>query len=318
MKDNYGREINYLRVSVTNCCNLRCAYCVPESASFDKYNQELLSLEELYKVIREFSELGINKIRITGGEPLIRPGVIELVEKVAKLEQIRDLAMTTNGILLKKFAKALKEAGLHRLNISLDSLDEVAYSDITGGGQLKTVLEGMEEARKVGLGPIKINTVLIKGFNDHSIKDFVEWTRNENVEVRFIELMPIGHGIGWAKDGYLSAETVLEITPELKPMITTDSSATATYYQLPGAKGKIGLIKPVSCKFCHNCNRMRLTADGKLKFCLLDDHTLDLKDSLRDGKQITNILQYAIQQKPEKHRLENNQYTTTNMFKIGG
>ncbi|TCT16729.1 cyclic pyranopterin monophosphate synthase subunit MoaA [Natranaerovirga pectinivora] len=321
MKDSYGREINYLRVSITNRCNLKCRYCVPEGEIFQEKESNLLTLDEMYCIIKAFTKVGINKVRITGGEPLIRPGIIEFVEKISKLEGIKDLAMTTNGILLKKYAKDLKETGLSRLNISLDTLNAQDYTSITGGGQLEKVLDGIKEARAVGLGPIKINTVLIKGFNDHMIEEFVEWSIKEKVELRFIELMPIGHGISWAKEKFISAETVLKTVPDLREINSTDKSSPAQYYELSDGKGKIGLIKPVSCKFCNHCNRIRVTSQGDIKFCLLNNDKVNIKDILRNSteiRRIEDIIEYSIMEKPEFHQLENNQYMKTNMYNIGG
>ncbi|TCK97744.1 cyclic pyranopterin monophosphate synthase subunit MoaA [Natranaerovirga hydrolytica] len=318
MKDNYGRTINYLRVSVTNRCNLKCQYCIPKSMTYKENEKALLSLDELYQVIKAYCEIGINKVRITGGEPLVREGIIEWISRVSKLPQIKDLAMTTNGVLLKKYAKDLKEAGLNRLNISLDSLDPDSYKSITGGGQLSSVLEGIQTAQMVGLAEIKINTVLIKDFNDHCITSFVDWTKKEAIDVRFIELMPIGEGIQWSKDRFVSAETVLKKVPELYKIETLDQSSPATYYQLPDGKGKVGLIKPVSCKFCNRCNRMRLTAEGKIKYCLLSEETFDMKKSLRNEKEINGAVKKTILNKPKDHQLESNSYITTNMFNIGG
>lgn len=318
MKDGYGREITYLRLSVIQGCNLRCQYCMPEGKDYRAYHKNLLSLEELYKMVEVFEGLGIQKVRITGGEPLIRPGIIPFIEKISALSGIQDLAMTTNGILLKQYAKELQQAGLNRLNLSIDSLEEGRYKEITGGGSLQAVMEGIEEAKKVGLHPIKVNTVLIKGFNDHEIRNFVNWANDEEIEVRFIELMPIGNGIGWAKERFLSAEEVLKAVPELQPIEVTDAASTAVYYQIPGQKGRIGLIRPISCKFCSSCNRVRLTANGKLKYCLHSNISLDLKQALKEEKDLAVLIQHGAALKPEFHSIEEGVCMEDNMFQIGG
>ena len=192
MKDQYGREINYLRVSITDLCNLRCQYCMPESGVEKKEHSKILSFEEIIQIVNAAVELGINKIRITGGEPLVRKGVVSLIHSLSKIEGIKDLAMTTNGILLKEYAKDLKDAGLNRVNVSLDTLREDRYNTITRGGNIENVMEGLEAAMTVGLTPLKINTVVIKNFNDDEIMDFAQMTLNLPIDVRFIELMPIG------------------------------------------------------------------------------------------------------------------------------
>lgn len=318
MEDAFGRKITYLRVSLTQACNLRCQYCMPAGQNYKQYYKNLLRLEELYSIIKVFTDLGIQKVRITGGEPLIRPGIVSFIEKIAALQGIQDLAMTTNGILLKQYARDLKEAGLHRLNISIDSLHDEQYRVITGGGSLKTAMEGIEEAKRLGLRPIKVNTVLIKGFNDDEIENFVRWAVQEDIEVRFIELMPIGNGIGWAEERFLSADAVLEAVPELKPVSAVDSSSTAVYYHIPEKKGKVGLIRPISCKFCSSCNRVRLTANGTLKYCLHSNMDLHLKKALREGKDLAPLILHGAALKPEFHGIKEGAYMQSNMFQIGG
>lgn len=318
MKDAYGRDINYLRISVTDLCNLRCRYCMPEEGICKVEHRDILSLEEIYKVTKSFVSLGINKIRLTGGEPLTKRGIVELTEKIGKLEGVKDLAMTTNGILLKKYAKDLKAAGLQRLNISLDTLDEKKYAQITRGGKLKDVLEGIEIAKAVGLSPIKLNVVLIGGFNVNEIGDFVNLTKTEEIDVRFIELMPLGEASKWAEDNFISNEIVLENVKELIKTENSDLSSPAVYYKLPNAKGRVGIINPISCKFCDHCNRVRLTSQGKLKLCLHSNEEIDLKDKLRKGEDIEKAILDVIKQKPESHHLEDGQYVTDSMYQIGG
>lgn len=318
MKDSYGRTINYLRISITDLCNLRCRYCMPEQGICKVEHKDLLSLEEIYEVAKVFVSLGVNKIRLTGGEPLTRKGVVSLVERIAKLDGVKDLAMTTNGILLKKYAKDLKSAGLKRVNISLDTLDEKKYSQITRGGRLQDVLEGIEAAKSVGLTPIKINTVLIGGFNVDEIEDLINITKTEEIDVRFIELMPVGEASKWAEKNFISNEIILDEVRALKKVEYLDPSSPAVYYRLPDAKGRVGIINPISCKFCEYCNRVRLTSQGKLKLCLHSNEEIDLKDKLRKGEDIESIIIDSIKQKPESHHLEDGQYTSDSMYQIGG
>lgn len=318
MKDSFGREINYLRISLTDRCNLRCKYCMP-GKGIDKFpHEEMLTLEEIYKISETFVELGINKIRLTGGEPLTRLNVVDLVSKISKLEGIKDLAMTTNGVLLKKFAGPLKEAGLNRVNISLDTLDPKKYTEITRGGKLTDVFEGIEEAKRVGLTPIKINTVLIGGFNDDEIEDLVRLTEKEEIDLRFIELMPIGEAINWSKEKFLSNDTILGRVKELGPVPREDRSSPAVYYKLPKGKGKIGIINPISCKFCKDCNRVRLTSQGQLKLCLHSNLEIDIRRALRNGEDLKELILKSIEKKEESHHLEDGDFITKNMNQIGG
>ncbi|MBU5425184.1 GTP 3',8-cyclase MoaA [Tissierella pigra] len=318
MKDSFGREINYLRISLTDRCNLRCKYCMPEDGISKFSHDEILTLEELYEIIEIFVELGINKIRFTGGEPLVRKGIVELISKVSKLYGVKDIAMTTNGILLKEYAKDLKDAGLNRVNISLDTLDEDKYRTITRGGNLHRILEGIEEAKKVGLTPIKINTVLIGGFNDDEIESLVGLTERENIDLRFIELMPIGEAASWAKENFISNNRVLEKVGSLLPVPREDISSPAVYYKLPNGKGKVGIINPISCKFCENCNRVRLTSQGRLKLCLHSDIEIDIREALNSGQDIKKLIIESIGKKEESHHLEDGEYIKRNMNQIGG
>ncbi|QPJ85409.1 GTP 3',8-cyclase MoaA [Sarcina sp. JB2] len=318
MLDSYGRSINYLRISITDLCNLRCRYCMTDKGVIKKEFEEILTLEEIEKITKEFVKLGINKIRITGGEPLVRKGILKLIREIGSLKEVKDFAMTTNGTMLKKYAKELKNAGLNRVNISLDTLNPKKYSHITRGGDIKDVLEGIEEAKKVGLTPIKLNVVLIKGFNEDEIEDFVNLTRDENIDVRFIELMPIGQVCQWSLNRYLSNNTVLEKCSYLERIESTDKSSPAVYYKLKNGKGRVGLINPISCKFCSNCNRMRLTADGKIKACLHSDEEIDIMKYLRQDIDISGILKNIIKDKPKEHNLEDGSYIKRNMMAIGG
>ena len=318
MKDQFGRKINYLRISVTDLCNLRCIYCMPKEGIPKIQHEDILSVEEIEEIVKVFVKLGVNKIRLTGGEPLVRKGILDIVERIGKLEGIRDFAMTTNGLLLKEYAKDLRALGLKRVNISLDTLDDKKYSSITRIGSLQRVMKGIEAAKEVGLTPIKINTVLVGGFNDDEIEDLVRLTEKEEIDVRFIELMPIGEAIKLKADHFLSNEIVLQRVPSLIKIDGEDPSSPAVYYKLPNGKGKVGLINPVSCKFCKNCNRVRLTSQGKLKLCLHSDVEIDLREALRRGQAIEKIIMDAISKKPESHNLEDGVYVSKKMYQIGG
>lgn len=320
MKDNYGREINYLRISVTDLCNLRCKYCMPEGGIQKKQHVKILTLEEIYEVAKEAVGLGINKIRITGGEPLVRKNIVYLIRRIAQLDGIKDLAMTTNGILLKKYAKELKEAGLNRVNVSLDSLVAEKYKEITRGGNLQDVLDGIKEAREVGLTPLKLNVVLINNFNIDEVFDFVQLTLNQDIDVRFIELMPFGQASQLALGKYISND---EIKSKIKGLIPVEEKqTTAEYYKLSGARGRIGFINPISHHFCATCNKIRLTSDGKLKPCLHTNEEVDLVPALRenDNKLVKTLIMNAISNKPQKHCLTNkdNKPIARNMIEIGG
>jgi len=326
MKDELGRNINYLRISVTDRCNLRCRYCMPEEGIEKKEHLDILTLEEIFEVVKVCADLGTNKIRITGGEPLVRRDLTELIERITALESIKDLALTTNGSLLKKYARELKKAGLKRINISLDTMDDKKYEYLTRGGKLKDVLEGFREALEVGLKPIKINTVLTKGFNEDEIGDFIRLTQDYDIDVRFIELMPLGHTAGFASKHYISNLVVLERYKELELAEAADKSSPAMYYKLPGAKGRVGFINPISHKFCDNCNRLRLTADGKLKPCLHSNLEIDVKEILRDRNSddrylaLQKAVEEAVQAKPGHHTLNDlyNKPIDRDMYTIGG
>ena len=319
MKDSFDREIDYLRVSLTDRCNLRCEYCMPERGIDDKVKHpEILSLEEMFILIKEFVDLGIKKIRFTGGEPLVRKGAVELIKRVNDLEGINEVTITTNGVLLEDYAKELVEAGVKRINVSLDTLDPEKFKKITRGGDIQRVFRGIEKAQKLGISPIKINTVLIGGFNDDEIEDLVNLTQYDNIDIRFIELMPIGEASGFAKSKFLSNNEILERIPELKPVKKEDISSPANYFKLPNAKGKVGLINPITCKFCSDCNRVRLTASGKLKLCLHSNREIDLREILRSKGDLNKAVREAILTKEEEHHLENKEYVKRSMNQIGG
>lgn len=318
MKDAYGRSLKYLRVSVTDRCNLRCRYCMPAEGIGKIQHEEVLSLEEIETMVRTMAELGVEKVRLTGGEPLIRKGIVDLVRNLNDIPGIKELVLTTNGLKLAAMAADLKAAGLKRINLSLDTLNPKKFEYMTRGGQLQDVLDAIEAAKTVGLTPIKINVVLIRGFNDDEITRFVEWTRNEPIEIRFIELMPIGEVASWSSEKFMSNQTVLEKVPELMPCEGTDPSSPATMYQLSGAKGRIGLISPISCKFCEHCNRLRLTSTGQMKYCLHSNDETDLRAYLQDIPAMKNAILEAVKQKPQQHQLEEGYIISRNMVEVGG
>lgn len=318
MKDQYGRKINYLRISVTDLCNLKCRYCMPNEGIKKLPMNEILTLEEIEKIAKNFLDLGVDKIRITGGEPLIRKNILSLIRNLGKDSRLKDFSITTNGTNLASMATDLRKYGVNRINISLDTLDKEKYKFITKGGDLEVVKQGIKAALDAKLLPIKINVVLIKGFNEDEIENFAKLTMNEYIDVRFIELMPIGESKNWSEEKYLSNQIILKKLPTLKKVEGIDISSPAQYYKFENAKGKIGLINPISCKFCSNCNRVRLTAEGKLKLCLHSNEELDLKTFLREGKDIKKIIVNEIKNKPKEHKLSEGKYTKRNMFAIGG
>lgn len=317
MIDNYNRKINYLRVSVTELCNLRCRYCMPEEGITKRNHEEMMTAEETLMAIKAAAELGINKIRITGGEPLVKRGIVKLCDAISKISGINEVCITTNGILLPQMAADLKSAGVDRLNISLDTLNSEKFHYITRVGQLQDVLDGIEAAEKAGFENTKINCVLMGGFNDDEIEAFVNLTREKAIEVRFIELMPIGGGIGFDKQQFVSCEEVLKRVPELESL--DKEEGVAKLYQLPGAPGRVGLIRPISCEFCEGCNKIRLTADGKIKPCLHSDQEIALKGLMQD--EMTETLKKAILEKPERREeldADNPSQAGRDMNQIGG
>lgn len=298
MMDQFGREIRYLRVSVTDRCNLRCEYCMPEDGVPDKGHDSILSNEEITRIIRAAAGYGISKVRLTGGEPLVRQGFVRLCGEIAAIPGIEELTLTTNGLLLPAMARDLKRAGVSRVNISLDTLQADKYRRITRGGSLEGALAGIEAARAAGLLPIKINAVLIRGFNDDELMDLARLSLEEDVHVRFIELMPIGEGCRFWPDGYLSAEDAIAMMPGLESLDASDGVAQS--WRLPGAAGTVGFIKPVSHHFCGSCNRLRLTADGMLKPCLHSDSEIPVR-GLR-GEELRAAFEAAIKAKPAENR----------------
>ncbi|MBI9013750.1 MAG: GTP 3',8-cyclase MoaA [Clostridiales bacterium] len=319
MIDKYNRTIDYMRLSVTDRCNLRCKYCMPESGVSKKLHREILRHEELVEIVKAGAQVGIKKIRLTGGEPLIRKNIVELVKEISNVEGINEVTMTTNGLLLKNYLNDLKEAGLTRINLSLDTLKSDRYKSITRGGNIEDVLSCIPLILAAGLSPLKINVVLIGGFNEDEISDFVELTRHQNIEVRFIELMPIGEASRWTNDKFVSNQKVLEVV-ELIKIDKTHPSSPAEYYKLKDGVGKVGLINPISCSFCVDCNRIRVTSDGKVKPCLHSDQEIELMKALRNHEDIVKILRVAITSKPKEHLINDKEYKpiTRDMNRIGG
>lgn len=313
MKDRFGRNITYLRISVTDLCNLRCKYCMPESGVESLCHSDILSIEEIVEIVKVASKNGIKKIRLTGGEPLVRRGFINLCKQISEINEIEDIAITTNGVYLKSMADELFENKVRRINFSLDTLIKEKYNDITRRNDFDKTMESLFYAIKKGF-KVKINVVLIGGFNDDEIQDFVNLANDYDLEVRFIELMQIGETANWSKDKFVSNKIVLEKVPELE---FDGVSGVAKIYKIKGQKGRIGLISPISCSFCEDCNRIRLTSDGKLKPCLHSKDEINLKGL--SGEELEEVFKRGIFEKPEKHHLEDGKSESArDMNKIGG
>lgn len=309
MLDRFARRVDYLRISVTDRCNLRCEYCMPATGMDWMPREEILSYEEIVRFVSEVAvPLGITKIRLTGGEPMVRQDLTSLVERLAAIPQIEDLAMTTNGMFLAAQAKRFKAAGLKRVNVSIDSLDRTRFRTVTRGGDLERVWAGVEAALEAGLTPLKLNCVVMRGFNEAELADFCRLTIDRPLHVRFIEFMPVGDYERFSELGYVgSAEMRDRIGSELTLEPVTPSvpgNGPARYWQVPGALGTVGFISQMSHDFCASCNRIRLTADGKIRHCLLSDHEIDVRELLR-ANAAADLLQEAIQSdlqlKAERH-----------------
>lgn len=323
ISDSFQRPIDYLRISVTDRCNLRCVYCMPAEGISLVPHSELLTYEEIAALVRASSEMGISKVRISGGEPLVRLGLVNLIGMLSQIDGIDDVSLTTNGILLREQAADLKESGLRRVNVSLDSLQRRRFEKITGHNGLAEVLEGIEQARRVKLEPVKINVVVMRGVNDDELLDFALLSK-EGWHVRFIELMPLASR-GAVTPEFVSAEEMrcsLASLGDIEPCSAPAGVGPAKYFRLPGATGTIGFITPVSEHFCFRCNRLRLTADGKLLPCLLSDQEIDLKSALRGGAstdRIKRLILEAIASKPEGHRVaEGLLLQRRSMTQVGG
>ncbi|OOM76875.1 cyclic pyranopterin monophosphate synthase [Clostridium puniceum] len=319
MIDKQGRNINYLRVSVTDRCNLRCIYCMPEEGIESLQHDDILRFEDILKIVKAAASLGINKVRYTGGEPLVMKDINKLIYETYKLSRIDDIAITTNGILLSDMAVDLKNAGLKRVNISLDTLNKDKFRNITRRGNLDDVLNSIEKCLTLDLKPVKINTVLMRGINDTEFIDFLNLTKEIPVEIRFIEIMPIGESIKLYEESKVNFSDILKQHTELIPIETTTKS-TAQLYKLQGAKGKIGFISPISCQFCGDCNRIRLTSIGTIKPCLHSKEEINIRKYLNSEELLTIKLKSAIFNKPHEHHIkeEGASRSLKMMYQIGG
>lgn len=314
MLDGCGRNIDYLRLSVTDLCNYRCRYCMPAEGVEKRPHGDILSVEELVEIGRTAVSCGIKKIRLTGGEPLVRRGILDICRELRAIPGLEELCLTTNGSLLPSMALSLREAGVDRLNISLDTLRPDRFATMTRLGTLSDVLEGIRAAEDAGFTNLKLDTVLIGSFNDDEIGDFLALTMEHSWEVRFIELMPMGPCAAWEKSCFLSADTILQRYSALQQI---DTQGVARRYRLPGAKGTVGLISPLSHDFCGQCRRIRVTADGKLKGCLHSREEIPLRGL--HNKELEEAIRRGILQKPRQHHLaEGASDTPRTMNQIGG
>lgn len=315
MLDNQGRNIRYLRLSVTDRCNFRCCYCMPAEGVCKRTHSEMLSFEELTEIVQTAVSLGVSKVRLTGGEPLVRRGIADLCRSLRTIDGLDELTMTTNGALLPQYAAELKQAGVDRLNISLDTLNEDKFASLTRGGALADTLAGMQAAWDAGFRGTKLNAVLLGGVNDDEIPTLAALAQDGKYEVRFIELMPIGECADWPRARFLSADAVLNALPELRRV---SSSGVAELYQMPDWAGKIGLIRPMSRRFCADCDRIRVTADGKLKPCLHAAQEIALRGL--HGEALEAALREGMFGKPACHHMAQGRPSESlrAMNKIGG
>lgn len=314
MIDQYGRNINYLRLSVTDLCNYRCIYCMDEEGVEKRRHADILSIEELFEIAAAAHTLGVRKIRLTGGEPLVRRGILTLIRLLSSLDPKPELSMTTNGSLLAGMASDLKEAGLDRLNISLDSTDPARFRRITRGGELSDVMRGIDAAERAGFTNIKINAVLIGGVNDKDATDLIRLTEEREIGVRFIELMPLGVAAGWEAERFVSCAAVEEL---LRGAALLSYDGVAKIYRLPDHRGTVGLITPMSERFCTRCDRIRVTADGKLKPCLHSEREIPLRGL--HGEELLDAMRAGILSKPAHHAFgESGGMTERQMNEIGG
>jgi cyclic pyranopterin phosphate synthase len=307
--DAFKRPITYLRVSVTDRCNLRCVYCMPEAGLPWIPNPDILSYEEIAEIVRAAASIGVRSIRLTGGEPLIRRHLDRLVSMLAEIPGIDDIALSTNGLLLAEQAVGLRDAGLRRVNVSLDTLEEDRFTAIARRPGLGRVLAGIDAALDAGLGPVKLNCVLMRGTNDDELERFGELTRERAVHIRFIEVMPVQDNVDLQRDTWISSDEVLErlgALGDLHPVPNPHGNGPARTFAYDGAPGTVGVISPLAHDYCERCNRVRLSADGRLKLCLFGDHLIDLRTPLRAGggeEAIVSLLRAAMHVKPERHHL---------------
>lgn len=325
--DLYGRNITYMRISVTDGCNLRCIYCRAIDDPCDLVKSFALSAEDIAKVAEAGVRCGIKQVRLTGGEPLIRPDIVEIIERLAAIPGMEEISLTTNGILLNRLALPLARAGLKRVNISLDTLDKAKFFRITRGGSFDMVWEGIAAAEEAGLTPIKINAVVVKGLNDDELVSLASLSLKKPWHIRFIELMPVGNMESWgdgfplAPDRFISKQEMLSHLSELnlEPDVTKAGNGPARMYRIPGGIGMIGFISPIGEHFCASCNRLRLTSDGFLRPCLLLDREIDIKESLKNGEDLVPMILKAVSLKPKGHEISSQHYPKTrHMAEIGG
>jgi GTP 3',8-cyclase len=322
--DTYGRRINYLRLSITDRCNLRCRYCMPAEGVAKLEHGDLLSYEALYRLALGAAASGIEKIRVTGGEPLVRKGVVRFLERLKTIPGVKELVVTTNGILLEEMAGDLRRAGVARLNVSLDSLEPENFARITRGGELARVLAGIDAAEAAGFPPVKINMVVMRGVNDHEILDFAALSIKKRCTVRFIEYMPTLRDPEWDAQIMPGAEVLQRIAQHhpLLPLVGTETAGPSRNFKIEGAAGAIGIITPISGHFCDSCNRVRVSATGQMRGCLFSDHGIDLKPLLTHGDSglLRHTLHRVVTEKPGRHNLsqEGGLSGTLNMSRIGG
>ena len=307
MIDQFGRRVEYLRVSVTDKCNLRCIYCMPLEGLTWLKRDELLNYEEIETVVRRMAGMGRRRVRITGGGPLIRRDLPDLIRKISAIPEIEDLSLSTNAVLLADQAQDLRDAGIQRLNISLDSLQQDRVDEIARRpGSFPKIFEGLEAAERVGFSPIKVNVVLIRGRNDDEIEDFARITKERPWHIRFIEVMPTGSNLDLSANSFVSCQEALARVrgiDQLEPVDGPFGNGPADYYRFPGAPGTVGVITPMSHNYCHRCNRMRLTAAGQLRPCLFGEIETNLRDHLRAGQDLRPLIEETLQIKPERHYL---------------
>lgn len=326
MLDTYCRDINYLRISITDRCNLRCRYCMPAEGIDKTIHGNILSFEDMARLVKVATSVGIRKIRLTGGEPLVRKNVTSLVKYISDINTIDDIAITTNGILFADMADDLKNAGLHRVNFSLDTLQDGKFKYITRIGQLGEVKKAVYKALELGLDPVKINTVVIRGFNDDELINFADLAYAYPLHIRFIEFMPIGDLLYWKKDRIMTAaemEKVIAGKYDLQPYKMIKGNGPARYYKFEGGEGSIGFISPMSNHFCSECNRIRMTAEGKLRGCLYDKREIDLQEAIKTGasdEDLKKLFIKAINLKPSEHHMDKGWGTDNQrkMYQIGG
>lgn len=309
LQDNFFRVIDYLRISITDRCNLRCLYCMPVDGILPYKHTDILSYEEILRVVEIAAGLGVRKVRLTGGEPLTRKNIVFLVSSLKKIKGIEDLSMTTNGVLLAQYAREIADAGLDRVNVSIDSFEPERYAMMTRGGNLDAVLRGLSAAESAGLKPLKINMVPIRGLNDDEIRAFAELTLGSDYQVRFIEFMPSGCLDVWSPEKYITTDEMKKIIETIAPLtpVRVRRNGPSKYFRIKGARGVVGFISAITHHFCEECNRLRLTADGKLRPCLFSETEIDLRSPLRNGapdSEIERLLRLSIEVKPESHNIE--------------